>query len=160
MEQKPTCTTVLRRWFWVWQLRIEIAVAATLLFGSACAAADARQDYILNCMGCHLVDGAGAPPAIPRLKDRVGYFLAIPQGRAYLAQVPGAANSLLDDAHLTAVLNWIVTEYAGSSRPTNWTPYDVTEVAKYRANRPADVDALRHALTDTIAAAYPDARNW
>jgi len=141
-------------------LRIEIAVVATLLFGSGNAAADARQDYILNCMGCHLVDGAGAPPAIPRLKDRVGYFLTIPQGRAYLAQVPGAANSLLDDARLTAVLNWIVTEYAGASRPASWTPYEVVEVAKYRANRPADVDALRHTLTATIASSYPDARNW
>lgn len=124
------------------------------------AAADPRQDYILNCMGCHLVDGAGAPPAIPRLKDRVGYFLTIPQGRAYLAQVPGAANSLLTDARLAAVLNWIVTEYAGASQPANWTPYEVAEVAKYRKNRPADVDVLRHTLTNTIASSYPDARNW
>jgi mono/diheme cytochrome c family protein len=141
-------------------LRIEAVVAATLLFGFGYAAADARQDYILNCMGCHLVDGAGAPPAIPRLKDRVGYFLTTPQGRAYLAQVPGAANSLLDDARLTAVLNWIVTEYAGVSRPAHWAPYDVAEVAGYRAKRPDDVDALRRMLTAAITASYPDAGNW
>jgi mono/diheme cytochrome c family protein len=142
-------------------LRIEIAAALLLsLGGFAIAAADARQDYILNCMGCHLDDGAGAPPAIPRLKDRVGYFLTIPQGRAYLAQVPGAANSLLDDARLTAVLNWIVAEYAGPSRPADWKPYEVAEVAGYRKNRPPDVDALRHTLTETIAASYPDARKW
>ena len=81
--------------------------------------ADARQDYVLNCMGCHMVDGGGAPPTIPRLKDRVGYYLTIPHGRAYLAQVPGAANSLLDDRQLTAVLNWMVDEFAGASRPRN-----------------------------------------
>jgi mono/diheme cytochrome c family protein len=141
-------------------LRIEAAILAMGLFASAHAAADARQDYILNCMGCHLMDGAGAPPAIPRFKDRVGYFLTIPQGRAYLAQVPGAANSLLSDARLAGVLNWVVTEYAGASQPASWAPYDVAEVAKYRKNRPADVDALRHTLTDTIASSYPEARNW
>ncbi len=74
-------------------------------------------------MGCHLVDGGGAPPTIPRLKDRVGYYLTIPHGRAYLAQVPGAANSLLDDRQLTDVLNWIVDEFAGASRPRTFEPY-------------------------------------
>ncbi len=124
------------------------------------AAADARQDYILNCMGCHLADGTGKPPAIPRLKDRVGYYLTIPQGRGYLAQVPGAANALLTDDRLTAVLNWIVAEFAGASRPVSFEPYAVPEVAKYRKDRPDDIDALRHELGERIERAYPGVGRW
>jgi mono/diheme cytochrome c family protein len=143
-------------------LRIETLGAIAVVFASLTggAAADARQDYVLNCMGCHLDDGSGKPPAIPRLKDRVGYYLTIPQGRAYLAQVPGAANSLLTDGQLTGVLNWIVDEYAGASRPPQFEPYEVAEVARYRKARPDDVDALRHALHEDIVRAYPNAGAW
>ncbi len=139
-------------------MRIHVLIVAGLIGSSSAVSAEPRQDYILNCMGCHLVDGAGAPPAIPRLKDRVGYYLTIPQGRAYLAQVPGAANSLLDDRQLTAVLNWIVDEFAGASRPSQFEPFAVDEVAQYRRTRPDDIDALRHALTAQIARAYPNAQ--
>ena len=141
-------------------MRIRSLIAVALLCCGAYAWSDAKQDYVLNCMGCHLVDGAGKPPAIPRLKDRVGYYLTIPQGRAYLAQVPGAANSLLDDRQLTAVLNWIVDEFAGASRPAQFEPYAVDEVAAYRRTRLADVDALRHALGAEIARAYPTSEGW
>jgi len=139
---------------------LRVAALATVVFCATGAFADARQDYILNCMGCHLVDGVGKPPSIPRLAGRVGYYLTIPQGRAYLAQVPGAANSLLTDAQLAAVLNWVVAEYAGPSMPASFAPYETVEVAGYRAARPADVDALRHSLHDEISRRYPNAGAW
>ena len=107
-----------------------------------------------------MVDGGGAPPTIPRLKDRVGYYLTIPNGRAYLAQVPGAANSLLDDRQLTDVLNWMVDEFAGASRPQTFEPYAIEEVARYRSKPPADIDAVRHELNDAMVAAYPTAGRW
>jgi mono/diheme cytochrome c family protein len=132
-------------------------ILAGLLGHSVAVSAEPRQDYVLNCMGCHLVNGGGAPPAIPRLKDRIGYYLTIPQGRAYLAQVPGAANSLLDDRQLTALLNWIVDEFAGASRPAQFEPFAVDEVARYRGTRPDDIDALRHTLAAEIVRAYPNA---
>ena len=135
-------------------------MAAALLCGGANAWADAKQDYVLNCMGCHMVDGSGAPPTIPSLKDRVGYYLTIPNGRAYLVQVPGAANSLLDDRQLTEVLNWMVGEFAGASRPPQFEPFAIEEVTGYRSNRPDDIDALRHTLTDEIGQTYPNAGRW
>jgi hypothetical protein len=107
-----------------------------------------------------MVDGSGAPPTIPRLEDRVGYYLTIPNGRAYLVQVPGAANSQLDDRQLTDVLNWMVDEFAGSSRPKAFEPYAIDEVALYRSKPPDDIDALRHALRDTIVEMYPNAGRW
>jgi len=141
-------------------LRLESLIGVVMLCCCVNAWSDPRQDYVLNCMGCHLEDGAGKPPAIPRLKDRVGYYLTIPQGRAYLAQVPGAANSLLNDKQLTAVLNWIVDEFAGASRPQTFEPFAVQEVATYRRTRPEDIDALRHTLSADIARAYPAAEGW
>jgi len=138
-------------------LRIEGLLIAALATATGTAAADARQDYVLNCMGCHRVDGTGAPSAIPRLKDRVGYYLTTAQGRAYLAQVPGAANSLLDDVKLAQVLNWIVTEFAGASLPEQWTRYGAAEVAQYRATRPDDIDAVRHAVYAAVAKIDPAA---
>jgi hypothetical protein len=107
-----------------------------------------------------MVDGSGAPPTIPRLKDRVGYYLTIPNGRGYLVQVPGAANSLLDDRQLADVLNWMVGEFAGASRPQTFEPYAIEEVSRYRGTRPDDIDALRHQLSDAIVAAYPQAGRW
>jgi mono/diheme cytochrome c family protein len=136
-------------------LRIDAIVLVCGALLASAAAADARQDYMLNCMGCHLLDGGGAPPDIPRMKDRVGYFLGIPHGREYLAQVPGAANSLLDDARLAAVLNWIIDEFAGASAPSRWQRYDATEVSAYRAARPVDIDALRGQLTAELRRAHP-----
>jgi hypothetical protein len=143
----------------VWQQRIDVRgpplIAAALICCSANVWSDAQQDYVLNCMGCHQVDGGGQPPAIPNLKDRVGYYLTVPQGRAYLVQVPGAANSLLGDRELTGVLNWMVDEFAGVSRPAKFEPFAVEEVAAYRRQRPADIDALRHTLKADIARDHP-----
>ena len=138
-------------------MRIEGLLFAALVTVTDTAAADARQDYVLNCMGCHMVDGTGAPPAIPRLKVRVGYFLTTALGRAYLTQVPGAANSLLNDVKLAQVLNWIVTEFAGTSLPEHWTPYNAAEVSQYRTTRPDDIDAVRHAVYAAVAKIDPAA---
>jgi mono/diheme cytochrome c family protein len=136
-------------------LRIDAILLMSVSLLSAAASADARQDYMLNCMGCHLADGSGSPPAIPRLKDQIGYFLTIPHGRAYLAQVPGAANSLLSDAQLADVLNWIVEQFSGRSVPTDWQPYDAAEVNSYRSARPADIDRLRQQLTAELKRTHP-----
>ena len=136
-------------------MRIEGLLIAALATGTA--AADARQDYVLNCMGCHMVDGTGMPPAIPSLKDRVGSYLTTAQGRAYLIQVPGAANSPLDDSKLAQVLNWIVTEFAGASLPERWTPYNAAEVVQHRTTRPDDIDAVRRAVYASVAKIDPAA---
>jgi mono/diheme cytochrome c family protein len=119
------------------------------------AVEQARTDFMLNCMGCHRADGAGTPPGIPALRNRVGYYLQIAGGREYLTQVPGAANAPLSDARLAAVLNWIVAEYAGVSAPAAWTPFTAGELAQSRGNGPSDIDARRRQLWDDIARKFP-----
>lgn len=120
--------------------------AVLLLAAAGAGAASPRLDYTLHCMGCHRADGAGTPPGIPRLAGQVGYYLTVPEGRAYLVQVPGASQSLLDDAALAGVINWILAEFGGASVGEGFQPYTAEEVARYRRNRPDDVAALRRTL--------------
>ena len=134
---------------------------ALVLLGLAAAtpaAADQSQgdpalDYALQCRGCHLADGSGAPDSgVPRMRDFVGRFTAVEGGRAYLAQVPGAANAPLDDAALAALLNWLLVEFSAAELPPDFAPYTGSEVAAYRSATPIDVVATRARLIERIRA--------
>jgi hypothetical protein len=132
--------------------KTELLLAIVLSCIVSSAMAGARLDYMLNCMGCHRAGGEGAPPDVPQLKDRVGYYLAVPGGRAYLVQVPGSRQSALTDAALTDVLNYIITEFAGASTPPDAVPYTVDEVTHLRVSAPDDIDAVRRGLESQIEA--------
>lgn len=108
-------------------------------------------NYILYCQGCHTADGVGAENAVPRLKDQVGYFLQVEGGREYLVQVPGSATSALNDKDLTAVLNWMVQEFAGESLSSNARPYTEKEVAMLRKTPLKELVKHREALVLSIA---------
>ena len=112
----------------------------------------AQFNYQLFCQGCHTPDGTGAN-AVPRMKDQVGYFLAIPAGREYLVRVPGSATSALNDAELAEVLNWIVREFAGASTPAEARPYSAEEVGRLRQHPLNEVEQYRVQLLADIAGA-------
>ncbi|MEM7280321.1 MAG: cytochrome c, class I [Pseudomonadota bacterium] len=88
---------------------------------------------------------------MPRLKDQVGYFLQVEGGREYLVQVPGSATSALNDKDLTAVLNWMVQEFAGESLSSNARPYTEKEVAMLRKTPLKELVKHREALVLSIA---------
>lgn len=130
--------------------------AAVMVAGLGLAAgagrADPALDYVLNCQGCHLPDGRGAPGRVPPLKDHVARFLALPEGRAFLIQVPGVARSALPDDRIAALMNWLVTRFDPEHLPANFRPYTAEEVAALRAHPRAEVSAWRAELLDRIAA--------
>jgi len=112
--------------------------------------------YMMECQGCHLADGGGGINSIPALRNNVAKFPGVPGGREYLVQLPGVALSSLSDPDLTAVLNWMLTEFG----PVEWTrryaPYTVGEVATLRkhplteiASRRADLILLIERLEST-----------
>ena len=121
------------------------------------SAPDAHIDYILKCSGCHRMDGSGHPDkGIPDFRGQVGYFVLLPQGRAFLMQVAGLMNSGLPDERAAAVTNYIVKTFAGPSLPPDFQPYTPEEGKRYRESRPADIAHRRQTLYQQITAAgYP-----
>ena len=115
--------------------------------GEATLRAAARADYVLQCAGCHRVDGRGSTRhGIPDFRDSVGHFTRLPAGREYLIRVPGAAQSQLSDADLAAVLNWVLASFSAAQLPADFQPYTQAEVAAARPRRYDDVVPVRHAL--------------
>ena len=101
-------------------------------------------NYQLQCLGCHLGHGEGAPrTGTPKMAGFVGNFLRVEGGREFLVRVPGVAQSALSDAQIAELLNWILDPrhgMAGASTPADFQPYSATEVAEVRhralLNRP------------------------
>ena len=104
-------------------------------------------NYQLQCAGCHLPEGQGAPRNdVPRMTGFVGNFLRVEGGREFLVRVPGVAQAALDNDQLAELLNWILARdgMAGASTPQDAAPYTGDEVARVRATR-------LHNLPDTRA---------
>lgn len=100
-------------------------------------------NYMLHCQGCHLPGGVGHPGIVPELAGNVGKFLAVPEGRAYLVQVPGSAQSTLDDSELAAVLNWLIPEFDPEHTPSDFQKFTADEVQQYRSVRIRNVTQIR-----------------
>jgi hypothetical protein len=116
-----------------------------------------RFNYVLHCSGCHFMHGEGVPSGgIPRVRNQMGYFLALPEGRAYLMQVPGLLSAGMSDEDAAGVINWMVDYFAGASRPADFTPYSAEEARRYRRDKPADIIGKRRRLAEQLrAAGYP-----
>jgi hypothetical protein len=107
------------------------------------ALANPAFDYLLHCGGCHREDGAGAPPAVPDLRESVRTFARTPDGRAYMVRVPGASQAPIDDAGLAGVLNWMLVNIAGDRGARPFTP---GEVSRYRSEPLLDPLTARRAV--------------
>lgn len=113
----------------------------------------ARADYILQCAGCHRVDGRGSTPhGIPDFRNSVGAFTHLSAGREYLIRVPGAAYSQLNNAELANVLNWLLHTFSPGQLPAGFRPYTESEVAAARPRRYDDVVPVRHGLARELGA--------
>lgn len=96
------------------------------------AAAAPRVNWMLHCAGCHGLNGAARVPTVPELRNFAGYFTHSTRGRAYLVRAPGPAMSLLSDADLTAVMNWMLESLSRAQLPAHFRPYTVREVHRLR----------------------------
>lgn len=110
----------------------------------------ARQNYMLNCQGCHLPDGSGSPGNVPKLNDFVGYFLHVPGGREFIAQVPGVASAPISDAELAGVMNWMLLTFSAKELPTPFKPYSAAEIGALRKAPLVEVDRRRGELLTRI----------
>src|SRR5579863_5406534 len=106
MKRAPTRST-----------RFLLAAAAASIVATV-AHASPQQDYILYCMGCHGPEAEGVPGKVPPLAHALGRYMRSPEGRNYILRVPGAANSVLSDAQLAAVLNWLAQSFSADELST------------------------------------------
>ena len=125
---------------------VALALACLLWLAAAVADDAAREDYMLNCQGCHLPDATGREPYVPNMVNELGRILAVPGGRSYLVQVPGTSHSPLSNAEIAALLNWMVREFSAATLPADFRPYTGAEVAEYRASPELDIMARRRSL--------------
>lgn len=114
----------------------------------------AHIDYMLKCQGCHRIDGSGDAVSNPPMNQKVGRFLSVPGGRAYLGRVPGVATVNLDDARLADVLNWTLYRFDRGNLPKGFKPYTASEIAILR-NRPLRTE--RAAARAALVAQMPGA---
>ena len=128
---------------------LPIALAVAL---AGPAAADPQLDYMLECQGCHLSDGAGTTGAVPPLRGEVGKFLAVPGGREFLVRVPGSSQSSLDDRRLAAVLNWLLERFDPEALPPDFVPFTEEEVSRVRRPPLVDVESVRRKLLGRLPA--------
>lgn len=115
-----------------------------------------QSDYIVSCAGCHGLHGVSNSVRVPSLSGQVGYYLNVPEGRAYLSRVPNVAFAALNDRQLAAVLNYMVFDLGGDSAPAGAKRYTAAEVAKLR-KRPLTETPLfeyRRRLVDTLIDKY------
>ena len=75
----------------------------------------ARGNYLLSCGGCHGLDGVSNSNLVPDLKDQVGFFLNLPEGRDYVVRLPNVAFSITTDEALTGLLNYVVFTLGGTA---------------------------------------------
>lgn len=105
---------------------------ALLAMHTGGVAADAHTQYLLHCGGCHGLEGRGAPPVVPTLRDEPGRIMQVPGGRDYLIRVPGVAQSGLSNSDLADVVNYVLTEF-NATTTGNAAPFTEQEIARYRA---------------------------
>jgi hypothetical protein len=115
----------------------------------------AHFNYQMFCQGCHTATGVGGE-SVPRLQGYMGNFLILPEGREFLVQVPGSANSSLNDEHLAEVLNWMLLTFSGSSLPTDMQFYQAEEVARLRQQPLNEVEQYRAELVAKISEIMSD----
>jgi hypothetical protein len=86
------------------------------------------------------------------LVNRIGYFARIPDGRAYLAQVPGVAMSAVSDDDLAQMLNWLLKTYSAAQLPPGFKEYTGAEVSELRRN-PIIPSVRRNEVVQALVAA-------
>ncbi len=127
------------------------AAVAASVFASA-ALASPQQDYILYCMGCHGPQAEGVPGKVPPLAHALGRYMRTPAGRNYVLRVPGAANSVLTDPQLAAVLNWLAQTFNAAELSEDIPLFTAAEVSGLRHLPLPSVLATRREVVSALAA--------
>jgi len=122
------------------------AAAALLMLAAVSARAGeaGRRPYLMGCVGCHGEAGVTISQKVPDLKDQIGYFLHLPEGRAYLVRLPNVAFAPISDGELAEMMNYMVFTLGGASAPKDAKPYTAAEVGKLRKQPLTEVPLFQY----------------
>lgn len=137
-------------------MRVLEAVAACVLSWAAVNPAwgyEPMVNYQLHCMGCHLPDGSGQPGRVPSIRRTLVLFSQSPEGRDYVARVPGVAQSPLSNEDTAALLNWMARHLSDLKLPAGFSDYSAAEIQRLRAHPLVTVKSMRARLLRTSPAA-------
>jgi hypothetical protein len=142
--------------------RVKLRIAAVALAGlpallhAETEIPTARGNYLLSCGGCHGLEGVSNSNLVPDLKDQVGYFLNLPEGRGYVVRLPNVAFSITTDEALTGLLNYVVFSLGGASVPKGTKPYTTREVSQLRRSPLTEVSLaqMRQQMVRTLIDQY------
>jgi mono/diheme cytochrome c family protein len=109
----------------------------------------ARQNYLLQCAGCHGENGDGLEGHVPSLRGPFASFAKEPQGRAYLLRVPGVTQSTLDPGLLAEVMNWALRNFSPPQAASAVRPFTAGEIAAAKRQPLLEVVATRETLVRT-----------
>lgn len=126
-----------------------ISLASILVCLGTASGAEAHGplvNYQLQCMGCHLRDGSGEAGRVPSLRETLALLCVAPEGRRFMIQIPGVAQSPLSDADTAILLNWMVRNLADAPMAHNFIEFTADEVARYRGAPLTVVRSLRERL--------------
>lgn len=127
-----------------------ILVCLALLLPGAPVLAGAlspHASYILQCSGCHLLNGEGAPEAgIPTFPGSVGLIAGADIGRTYMMHVPGVVSASLSDAEIAEVVNYVLDSWGDGA-----AHFTAEEVTRRRAIPVGDVVAFRREVAAELA---------
>jgi hypothetical protein len=136
-------------------VRFPVVLAALIAAAAPTAHAhDPKTDYTLHCQGCHVADGSGLEGKVPSMRPTLVPLSLFADGRRFLVQVPGVAQSSLSDAETAALLNWMIHTLGEQAPPAGWRAFTADEVARYRATRLTEVRATRAAVLARMQAVH------
>jgi len=78
--------------------------------------------------------------------------MRLPEGRAYLMHVPGASNSVLSDAELADVLNWLLIRFDADDLPADVDWFTADDLSRGRRPALTAVRAERQTIVARLAA--------
>lgn len=137
-------------------LVLALAALSSVLHAGTPQVETPRDNYLLSCGGCHGLNGVSNSRLVPDLKDQVGVFLNLPEGRTYLVRLPNVAFSMTTDEALTGLLNYVVFTLGGDSVPKGTQPYTLREVSQLRRKPLTEVSLaqLRQQMVRTLIDQY------
>ena len=119
--------------------------------------ARARQNYLVQCAGCHGEGGHGLEGHVPSMHGTFAIFAQQPEGRAYLLRVPGVTQSTLEPKLLAEVMNWALKEFSTPAQASAARPFTAAEIAAARAEPLLEVNATRISLLERLEQESPRA---